>query len=775
MTKIREIANKEKISKIITNKWIIAILLIPFIKPATELTGKFDIIFDIFKIINCLIIGITYIYIIRKPSKVLILISMLELTFLVSTVVNGGRVWWGIVQVISIISLCAFMDMVLKLDKKNGLLGFCISMGVMAIATIITMFVFYPNGMYTVVFEHNVQGLWHIPEKSNYLWGFDNSSIFKFIPVLIIFMFNTDIKNKKSRLITFLLILFTFLAFLYVKSITATVVCLFILLYYIFFFRKGKVLKIINYRNCIILVTIIFIMLVGFNKNIKILQDIANKTDKVVSLNYRFKVWDNTIEDFKSNWLIGSGFEERIQTAEKLGIDHPHNIFLDTIYKGGVIAGAIFIAIIIVLGNKMMRKKSTLEANVLTIGLFLFFCVAQMDYYNEQYLFFLLYVLSYNIDILSKKKIISELKKGESSKKIGILTFQNTVNYGAVLQEYALQRYINKKYGNICEVINYVNDNIDNVEKPIKLSKQKSLKGIIQYFTCHCHQVNKWDNFNEFTKNYINLSAKKYNKENIKDTEKEYKKFIVGSDQIWNTQLTGNDFTYYLDFVKDSTKKNSYAASFGYSELPAEVKDEAIKLLKDFNTINVREKQGKEIIEQEIENKEVNVVMDPTFLLDKEEWKKFINYDEESYIVVYMIDFRKEVFNFIRETAKKEKCKIIYIHDAILSQYGMINSREASPEEFLSLIYNAKKVITGSFHALCLSLILEKDFYYTLNSRNNRNSRLVNLVELVQLQDREVVNGRCNAFEKIDYEKINKKLKPFIEESKMKIDIIIKN
>ena len=349
MTKIREIANKEKISKIITNKWIIAILLIPFIKPATELTGKFDIIFDIFKIINCLIIGITYIYIIRKPSKVLILISMLELTFLASTVVNGGRVWWGIVQVISIISLCAFMDMVLKLDKKNGLLGFCISMGVMAIATIITMFVFYPNGMYTVVFEHNVQGLWHIPEKSNYLWGFDNSSIFKFIPVLIIFMFNTDIKNKKSRLITFLLILFTFLAFLYVKSITATVVCLFILLYYIFFFRKGKVLKIINYRNCIILVTIIFIMLVGFNKNIKILQDIANKTDKVVSLNYRFKVWDNTIEDFKSNWLIGSGFEERIETAEKLGIDHPHNIFLDTIYKGGVIAGAIFIAIIITL------------------------------------------------------------------------------------------------------------------------------------------------------------------------------------------------------------------------------------------------------------------------------------------------------------------------------------------------------------------------------------------------------------------------------------------
>ena len=109
----------------------------------------------------------------------------------------------------------------------------------------------------------------------------------------------------------------------------------------------------------------------------------------------------------------------------------------------------------------------------------------------------------------------------------------------------------------------------------------------------------------------------------ITNADKKYDKFIVGSDQVWNTQLTGNDFTYYLDFIKDSHKKNSYAASFGYSKLPEEVKEKAIDLLKDFNTLNIREKQGKEIIINEIKNKEVNVVMDPTFLLDKEEWKKF--------------------------------------------------------------------------------------------------------------------------------------------------------
>lgn len=360
-------------------------------------------------------------------------------------------------------------------------------------------------------------------------------------------------------------------------------------------------------------------------------------------------------------------------------------------------------------------------------------------------------------------------------KKIGILTFQDTVNYGAVLQEYALQKYINNEYGEISEVINYKNPKLEEVEKPIKLFKQRTLKGIIKYITCHKHQINKWKKFDKFRENYVNISKEVYSNENIKNANIVYNKFIVGSDQVWNTQLTGNDFNYYLEFVRESSKKNSYAASFGYDELPEEVKTKAINLLKDFNTLNIREKQGKKIITNEIKDKSVNVVMDPTFLLGKDEWKKFVNKNEESYIVVYMIDFKKEVFDFIRKLAKEEKCKIIYIHDAILSQKGMINSKEASPEDFISLINNAKKVVAGSFHALCLSIILEKDFYYTLNSKNNRNSRVINLIEIAGLTDRQIINGNCKTRDKIDYDKVNEKLKPFIKESKLQLDNIIKS
>lgn len=767
--------NTKNLEKLFKNKWFLVFLLVPFIKPATELTGIFDNVFDILKIIDCIIIGVSYLYLMKKPSKVITIISILQGVFVLSTIINRGRVWWGIVQAISIIALSALLDMTLKLDRKNALNGFCIAMGVMALATVCTMFIYYPNGMYTAVFEHDVKGLWHIPEKNNYLWGFDNSSIFKFIPVLIIFIINTNLKSKKSKILTFFLLLVTAIAFIYVKSITAACVCLLILFYYILLYARGKSLKIINYRNCIIITLIVFVVLVGMNKKITILQDIANSTDKAVSLNYRFKVWDNTIDDFKKNWFIGSGFEERIVTAEKLGIDHPHNIFLDILYKGGTVAGITFVVLLIVIGKKMMKNKGLLEANAVTIGILSFFLVSQMDYYNEQYLFFLLYVLAYNIDLFKNFTVIEELKvKENKKKKIGILTFQDTVNYGAVLQEYALQRFINNKYENICEVIDYKNEALEKVERPTKLLEQRTLKGVLKYLVCHNHQINKWENFDNFKNNYICISNDKYDNKTIKNTNSEYEKFIVGSDQVWNTQITENDFTYYLNFVEDARKKNSYAASFGFSELPKEIEKKAIDYLRDFNTLNVREKQGKELISKRIKDKEINVVIDPTFLLSKEEWRKFVNKDEKKYIVVYMIDFKKEVFNFIKKLAKERKCKIVYIHDAILSQLGMKNLKESAPEQFISLINNAEAIVTGSFHALCLSLIFEKEFYYTLNSINNRNSRLVNLIELAGLENRQIINGKCEINEKIDYNIVNKKLKPYIEKSKNEIDKIIK-
>ena len=108
--------------------------------------------------------------------------------------------------------------------------------------------------------------------------------------------------------------------------------------------------------------------------------------------------------------------------------------------------------------------------------------------------------------------------------KIGILTFQNTMNYGAKLQEYSLQQYLNN-LGEDAEVIDYVDNVIEKSEKPLKLSEQKSIKSIIKYFLLHKYQIRKYNKFKSFTDKYIKRSKDSYTKENIINANNIYDKF----------------------------------------------------------------------------------------------------------------------------------------------------------------------------------------------------------------------------------------------------------
>ena len=199
------------------------------------------------------------------------------------------------------------------------------------------------------------------------------------------------------------------------------------------------------------------------------------------------------------------------------------------------------------------------------------------------------------------------------------------------------------------------------------------------------------------------------------------------------------------------------------------------KLLTDFKNLAVRENEGKEII-QKITKKDAEVVIDPTFLLAKEEWKQFVKEPvlNKKYIVAYMINAKKEIFDFIDDMADKEGLEIVYISDFIKKHNNrkVISIKDASPEEFLNLIYNAEYVVTGSFHAICMSIILEKNFYYMLND-NNVNSRLTNLVKMAGLEDRAIKENKFIKKDNINYEEVNNKLNNIIEKSKEILNNII--
>ena len=345
--------------------------------------------------------------------------------------------------------------------------------------------------------------------------------------------------------------------------------------------------------------------------------------------------------------------------------------------------------------------------------------------------------------------------------KVGIITYHRAKNIGAMLQSYALQTKIQEYLGS-CEIIDYRNDKMEEAERVKSISEVKGIKQKIKNILL----MKKNKEFeivrNNFNNDIQKISKKTYNNDNISEANKNYDLFITGSDQVWNQKLNYCDKNYFLDFVKENKKRNSYAASFGTNEL--EMKDEEIiiKELKNYNKISVREKEGQVLINRLID-RDSELVLDPTFLLDINEWEKLIDKKklvEEKYIFVYTIAYTPTIFDFARKLGKKEHCKIICFNNGYKKYRGMKNLNKVSPQDFLNYIKNAEYIVTSSFHGLCYSINFHKNFYYELDeNKKNNNSRLITLTKMLDLEKRRIIDGKCEDNKIICYEKVDEKLK----------------
>lgn len=341
--------------------------------------------------------------------------------------------------------------------------------------------------------------------------------------------------------------------------------------------------------------------------------------------------------------------------------------------------------------------------------------------------------------------------------KIGILTFQNAVNYGAVLQAYALQNSI-EKLGAEVRLIDYQCNKVNSLYDPFP--KTTNLKKFVSNLLWYQRKKKKKMAFERFEKKYLKLTDKKYyTKQELKNTNYLFDKFISGSDQIWRAESTDFDTTYFLDFVKDNTKKYSYAASFGADKVEERYRKQYMNLLKQYQEISVREKQG-QIIIKELINKEARIDLDPTFLLKKEEWQ-FIEKmpdNKKKYIVLFIIRKSKSIFRFAEKLAKEKGCELIYISNDRKKEVNAKYVGGISPEEWLGYIDNAEYVVTNSFHGVAFSIIYQKNFFLELQPPPAKaNARLENIMDIFHLREREIVDGENENIEKeIDYKNIEK-------------------
>ncbi|NHN26146.1 polysaccharide pyruvyl transferase family protein [Flavobacterium jejuense] len=368
------------------------------------------------------------------------------------------------------------------------------------------------------------------------------------------------------------------------------------------------------------------------------------------------------------------------------------------------------------------------------------------------------------------------------SLKIKTITCHEVYNYGAILQEYALLNYLESK-GHDVEAIHYKPEYLSGHFKLWTVTSSKFNKNIILkiiYLVLklpfRLYKLQKKKRFDFFSEKYLKVGKQLYkDNKQLKSNLPEADAYICGSDQIWNSFFqNGKDPAFYLDFVPDSKKKISYAASFAIETLADDLKPFVKEKVERINAISVRETSGKTIL-ADLGITNVTQVLDPVFLVDENYWKKkFVTvHEEDKYIFIYDFDNNPLIEKLAKQIAEQKDFKIYAINENI--SYADKNFYLQGPKTFLSLMYNAQFVITNSFHSVAFSLIFNKQFI-VVNRNDAINTRMRDLLELFNLSHLLVSNDfDSRKIEMIHFEEANelrelaiKKSKEFLENALVK-------
>lgn len=345
--------------------------------------------------------------------------------------------------------------------------------------------------------------------------------------------------------------------------------------------------------------------------------------------------------------------------------------------------------------------------------------------------------------------------------KILLVTLQSA-NIGNRLQNYALQKVLESKG---CDVYTptYNPPEYDTGKKRIKLYIKTVLGKLgIKKYAYQYLKREREKKYKFFDKTYISNKLKiSFNKVEKMNWD-QYDLAIVGSDQVWHRwSHNPNELRYfYLEFMP-KTKRVAYAASFGFEEFSKEDKVLHEKGISSIRLLSARELSGKLLMEK-ISGKEVELVLDPTLLLLRDEWKKIEKTPqykiEGKFMVVYFLGEKtKQYMNIIRKLASERKLYIIDILNIKNPQHFF-----TTPDEFIWLINNADCVITDSFHAVAFSIIFHKEFIVFKRVQegfDNMFGRIITLLKICGLENQDDEECISNIGKKIKWEEIDKRIK----------------
>ena len=375
-------------------------------------------------------------------------------------------------------------------------------------------------------------------------------------------------------------------------------------------------------------------------------------------------------------------------------------------------------------------------------------------------------------------------------KKIGIITILKVNNYGAELQAYATQKVL-QLMGYDAEIIDYLfyknpRHKRTRMSRPTaRMSLKKHLEEKLFPIVAQWKARNYRD-----LQRVRNAKFERFHDENTKQSEcydmidklksakLDYDVLMTGSDQVWNSGIYSSLDPYLLKFGDENIKRLSYAASFGVSQVPDDVRNYYKEALKRYSAIGVREDNAVNLVKS-LSGKDATLVLDPTLLLNKEQWMKVAKpvegLPDKPYVLIYElsdIPYIKQLAMYISEKTGMPIVRICKNASPEDKEGEILNIIDAGPAEFLYLFDKAGYVVTNSFHGTAFSVNFGKQFYTVIPLGKSNNSRQKSILKLMGCEERMLTEGsEMPAIERLDTNRIVERL----EEERQKSINFLKN
>lgn len=345
--------------------------------------------------------------------------------------------------------------------------------------------------------------------------------------------------------------------------------------------------------------------------------------------------------------------------------------------------------------------------------------------------------------------------------KIGIITILKVNNYGAELQAYATAKIL-QLIGNEAEIIDYLFYK-NPLHKRTKMSKPTAKMSLRKHIAERLLPIlARWKSrkfkakynervakFEQFHKENTKQSVCYNSIEKLKSASLDYDILLTGSDQVWNPGIYSSLDPYFLRFGNDNMRRIAYAASFGVSDIPDDVKSYYNESLRRYFAIGVREGAAVDMVKR-LSGRDAKLVLDPTLLLDRGQWmqvaKPVDGLPDKPYILIYELSATPYLKQLAQYISLQTGMPIVRIcKNACPEDKGteIINVIDAGPAEFLYMFDNAEFIVTNSFHGTAFAINFGKQFYTILRKGKNNNSRQKSILKLLNCEERMLEEGSC--------------------------------